>query len=68
MKLEKEKQLEYALLLMVYQYCVDDNGDMYDECMSAGENAFGVLGIENGTPSIDVWTRIENLEAENDNH
>ncbi len=57
----REKQLEYALLLMVHQYCVRD-GYLDNECMSAGEVAFGVLDIDHNTTEADVWARIEELE------
>ena len=41
------EQLEEALMLMVYQYCVTD--DRLDHrYMCAGEHAFDVLGLENG--------------------
>lgn len=40
-------QLEKALLLMVYQYCVTD-GRLDHRFMCAGEQAFAVLGLENG--------------------
>lgn len=40
-------QLEEALMLMVYQYCVTD--DRLDHrYMCAGEHAFAALGLENG--------------------
>lgn len=40
-------QLEKALLLMVYQYCVTD-GWLDHRFMCAGEHAFAALGLENG--------------------
>lgn len=47
-------QLEEALMLMVYQYCVTD--DRLDHrYMCAGEHAFAALGLENGD-------RVEKLE------
>lgn len=40
-------QLEEALMLMVYQYCVTD--DRLDHrYMCAGEHAFAALGLQNG--------------------
>ena len=40
-------QLEEALMLMVYQYCVTE--DRLDHrYMCAGEHAFAALGLENG--------------------
>lgn len=47
-------QLEEALMLMVYQYCITD--DRLDHrYMCAGEHAFAALGIQNGD-------RVEKLE------
>ena len=47
-------QLEEALMLMVYQYCVTD--DRLDHrYMCAGEHAFAALGLQNGD-------RVEKLE------
>ena len=48
-------QLEEALMLMVYQYCVTDNR-LDHRYMCAGENAFAALGLQNG----DI---VEKLEA-----
>lgn len=39
--------LEEALMLMVYQYCVT-NGKLDHRFMCAGEHAFTALGLENG--------------------
>ena len=47
-----------ALKLMVYQYCTvhGDNGLFFDhQFMSAGENAFKVLGIKQYDPVPDDW-------------
>ena len=41
------EQLEEALMLMVYQYCVTDDR-MDHRYMCAGEHAFAALGLENG--------------------
>lgn len=59
----REKQLEYALLLMVKQYCADDNF-LYHQHMFAGEEAFRVLGITLETPVEEIDDRIEQLESE----
>ena len=48
-------QLEEALMLMVYQYCVTDNR-LDHRYMCAGEHAFSALGLQNG----DI---VEKLEA-----
>ena len=63
--MDREKELEYALLLMVRQYCVD-MGDytMYHQFMSAGEEAFRVLGIDLDTPVAEVDNRIDKFERE----
>lgn len=57
------KKLEYALLLMVRQYCADDNC-LYHQHMFAGEEAFRVLGITLETPVEEIDDRIEQLERE----
>ena len=44
-------QLEEALMLMVYQYCVTDDR-LEHRYMCAGEHAFAALGLENGD-SVD---------------
>ena len=41
------RDLEYALALMVYQYCNDGDGSVIHKWMTAGEHAFAALGIEN---------------------
>ena len=44
---KRTAQLEEALMLMVYQYCVTD--DRLDHrYMCAGEHAFAALGLQNG--------------------
>ena len=48
-------QLEEALMLMVYQYCVTDNR-LDHRYLCAGEHAFAALGLQNG----DI---VEKLEA-----
>ena len=40
-------QLEEALMLMVYQYCVTDNR-LDHRYMCAGEHAFAALGLQKG--------------------
>lgn len=62
-KMNREKELEYALLLMVYQYCVEGN-KMYHAFMCAGETAFRVLGITLDTPVSEIERRIDELESE----
>lgn len=58
------KEYDSALRMMVYQYCVDGFESAIDiperfnhSFMSAGENAFKVLGIENGqeVPEDFLW-------------
>ena len=44
-------QLEEALMLMVYQYCVTDDR-LEHRYMCAGEHAVAALGLENGD-SVD---------------
>lgn len=56
--MNREHQLEHALLLMCLQYC-EDNGKMWNRCMMAGEEAFRVLGIENGDSAEELWERCE---------
>lgn len=68
MKSKREHDLEYALLLMVYQYCAEGNDEsawMNHEYMTAGEIAFSVLGIDVGDSASEVWERIERMEKEN---
>lgn len=59
----REKKLEYALLLMVYQYCVDNN-HLDHQFMTAGETAFRALGITLDTPVKEIEDRMEQLESE----
>ena len=58
------QKLEYALALMVYQYCTKPDGTVAHDWMSAGEHAFEVLGIENFTTEENIDIMIERLEAE----
>lgn len=50
--------LQDALLLMVLQYCTTDAGLLYHSFMSAGENAFAVLGLKNGQQADPLWDRV----------
>ena len=55
------KEYDSALRGMVYQYCTEEHGDKEEffHCfMSAGEEAFRVLGIENGEEVTDefIWS------------
>lgn len=64
---KRERDLEYALLLMVFQYCTkgkDESAWMCHEYMAAGETAFSVLGIDVGDPANEIWERIERMEKE----
>lgn len=59
------RQLQYALLLMVSQYCTEDDGSVFHRFMTAGEHAFVVLGI--AEPSIhesELEAMIDSLEKE----
>nr|DAR21956.1 MAG TPA: hypothetical protein [Caudoviricetes sp.] len=49
-------QLEEALMLMVYQYCVTDDR-LEHRYMCAGEHAFAALGLKNG----DSVERLEEM-------
>ena len=55
------EELEYALLLMVLQYCTTDDGLLFHEFMSAGENAFAALGLENGQQEAPLWYKIDRM-------
>lgn len=55
------EELEYALLLMVLQYCTTDDGLLFHEFMSAGENAFAVLGLENGQQEAPLWCKMDRM-------
>ena len=52
-------QLEEALMLMVYQYCVTDNR-LDHRYLCAGEHAFAALGLENGD-SVDKLEKMLKL-------
>lgn len=52
------EELQDALLLMVLQYCTTDDELLYHSFMSAGENAFAALGLENGQQTDLLWDRV----------
>ena len=52
------EEMQKALLLMVLQYCTTDDGLLYHSFMSAGENAFAVLGLKNGQQAEPLWDRV----------
>lgn len=67
----REKELEYALLGMVIQYCTEDRypEDGGGKClchrwMEAGEVAFAVLEIDEGTPVDELYDRADELDHE----
>lgn len=55
------EELEYALLLMVLQYCTTDDGVLFHSFMTAGENAFAVLGLENGQQEAPLWRKMDRM-------
>ena len=59
----REKKLEYALLLMVQQYC-ECKSHLDHQFMFAGEEAFRVLGITLDTSVEEIEKRIDDLEKE----
>lgn len=61
------REYDTALKLMVFQYCVDDK-NFYHRFMCAGEEAFRVLGIENGQLTDGVWEKWFPDEKEEDHH
>ena len=58
------EELRGALLLMVLQYCTTDDGVLYHSFMSVGENAFAVLGLENGLQADPLWDRLLPLKEQ----
>jgi len=54
--------LRNALILMVLQYCTDEDGYLWNRCMAAGEAAFRALGVENGDSADKLWARLEGEE------
>lgn len=65
MKTEREKRLEFALLLMVNQYCAKPEGYVQHEWMTAGELAFDLLGIDDFTPCEEIYKMIEEMRHGN---
>lgn len=57
------ERLEAALILMVLQYCSDDDGTLYHQFMCAGEGAFDALGITLKTNPQVLWDRLDEIEA-----
>ena len=57
------ERLEAALILMVLQYCTDEDGTLWHQFMCAGEGAFDALGITLKTNPQVLWDRLEKLEA-----
>ena len=57
------ERLEAALILMVLQYCTDDDGTLYHQFMCAGEGAFDALGITLKSNPQVLWDRLEEIEA-----
>jgi hypothetical protein len=57
------QQLEEALLLMVYQYCQEDDSYMSHRYMVAGEHAFAALGIENYCSIDTIEKRLDEMEG-----
>ena len=60
---EAIERLEAALILMVLQYCTDEDGTLWHQFMCAGEGAFDALGITLKTNPQVLWDRLEKLEA-----
>ena len=56
------ERLEAALILMVLQYCTDEDGTLYHQFMCAGERAFDALGITLKTNPQVLWDRLEKAE------
>lgn len=56
-------KLQNALLLMVLQYCTTNDGLLYHSFMSAGENAFAVLGLKNGQRVDLLWDKVFNQKT-----
>lgn len=57
------ERLEAALILMVLQYCTDDDGTLYHQFMCAGEGSFDALGITLKTNQQVLWNRLDEIEA-----
>lgn len=56
------ESLEAALILMVLQYCTDEDGTLWHQFMCAGEGAFDALGITLKTNPQVLWDRLEKIE------
>lgn len=56
------ERLEAALILMVLQYCTDEDGTLWHQFMCAGEGAFDALGITLETNPQVLWDRLEKIE------
>lgn len=56
------QQFEEALLLMVYQYCSEDDSYVSHRWMTAGEHAFAALGIENFCSIETISKRLDEME------
>ncbi len=59
-------EAENALILMVLQYCTDEDGYLWNCCMTAGEAAFRVLGVKNGDSADGLWAKLEGEEKKCD--
>lgn len=56
--------IEYSLLLMIYQFAEKKNGKLYTNSISALENAFDAMSLEEGVAEEVVWEKIEKLEEQ----
>ena len=65
--LDRIRQLEEALLLMVDQYCVRD-GRLDHLFMCAGEHAFAALGLEQGDDAEMVDVLLYQLQQKGKKH
>ena len=63
---ERIRQLEYALCLMVNQYCSEDDYVTHLHMM-AGEHAFAALGIENWCSVKVIEEMLDRMEGEQRN-
>ncbi|MBQ8298652.1 MAG: hypothetical protein IJX99_02100 [Clostridia bacterium] len=54
--------LRYSLLLMIYQFAEEKNERLYTNSISALENAFDAVQINNGISKDIVWNKIEEIE------
>lgn len=64
--IDRQKELDDALRGMVNQYCTY-KGKLEHEFMSAGEDAFEVLGVEEGAPVETLWRGPSEAEKEENN-